>query len=193
MNDLTLAALLRRLAILEGPLPDTPQGRLAAEFFAGNWETAQPLLASAPRLRVTPHSAAYRTFDFEFALPFKHQPRPGDPVTIAPGPIRGTIVYRHDPFTLDTLQPAVCVLVDSALGMLHPNVSRAYGAVCLGRLPDGPIALDALLEHLHAVLSYANVSTEDPADPAAAAWFVADPDPLAGLPPSRPLWGRGAA
>jgi hypothetical protein len=196
MTDPTpdLAELWRRLAVLEpAPLRDTPLSELAAEFFAENWRAVQPLLAAAPRLRLVPCTPALRAFEFTLDLPFLRQAQPGEPVQVAAPPIRGTLAYRPDPFAIDGERPAVCVLVDRAHGLLHPNYSRAFGILCLGALPGGPLPLQPLLEHLYAILTYANLSTLDVADPDAAAWFAATPEALAGLPPAAPLWGRGAA
>lgn len=189
-----LADLLRRLAALEpSPDADAPLSRLATEFFAGNWDAAQTLLAAAPRLRVEPHPPAHRTFDFSLDVPYLRQHRPGDAVSLAPGPVRGTILYRADPFETGPDQPSVCVLVSRDSGLLHPNYSRTFGILCLGALPRGPLPLTNLLEHLYSILTYANVSTVDPADHEAADWFRQDPDALSALPTATPLWGVGAA
>ncbi len=183
-----LLDLLRRLAAHESePVLDTPTARLSAEFFKHNWQNAQPLLGQTTRLRVQPQSAMARTLDFELDVPFKRQLRVGAPIDIAPGPVRGTIVYRHDLFSVGD-EPVVAVLIDPALGLLHANYSRLYGVLCLGHLPPGPFPLDALLEHLYTILTYQNVSTADPADPDAAIYFASDPRAREGIPAAQPLW-----
>lgn len=189
-----LVALLRRLATLAlEDVPDTPSARLSAEFFQHNWASVQPLLAKAPRLRLHPRSATPRILDFELDVAFKRQLRPAGPIDLAAGPLCGTIVYAADLFCGAATQPLVTVLIDPALGLLHPNFSRLHGVLCLGHLPPGPFPLDALLEHLYTILTYQNVSAADPADAGAAVWYANDPHPRAGLPPTRPLWGGGAA
>jgi hypothetical protein len=194
MNHLDLATLLQRLAALDAaPIPASPTGRLTAEFFRHNWDHAQPLLRKSPRLRVRPHTSAARAFAFELRVPFKRQRHPDAPIDVAPGPLCGDIVYAPDLFGAPAEQPPVAVLIDRRLGLLHPNYSRRFGVLCLGHLPPGPVPLDALLEHIYGIATYQNVSTSDPADPEAAAWFAHDPDALAGLPAPAPLWEGGVA
>ncbi len=196
MTDQTpdLADLLRRLSLLEPSTEaDAPITQLAAEFFAGNWDAAQPLLSGAPKLRIEPHLPARRVLDFTLAIPYLRQHRPGEGVDVAAGPLRGTIVYRADPFEAGLDQPSVCVLIGRDTGLLHPNYSRLFGILCLGALPRGPMQLTTLLEHIYSILTYANVSTVDPADHDAAEWFAEGREALAALPAATPLWGKGAA
>lgn len=192
-RTIDLVDLLRRLAARElQAAPNTPTARLSAEFFRHNWENVQPLLASTTRLRLRPQSASARTFDFELDVPFKRQRHPAAPIDVAPGPIRGSIVYRADVYTAGD-EPVVGVLIDPTQGLLHANYSRLHGVLCLGHLPAGPFPLDALLEHLYTILTYQNLSLVDPADADAANYFASDPHARDGIPAAAPLWGGSPA
>lgn len=192
---------LAHLAMLSDDLPDpaTPLGQLTREFLRNSWESCRDgLLARTQRIRVQPELNPFspdpdpvpRVFRFEIDLPFKHQRRPGGPIELAPGPIRGSVIYRANMLSnLD--EPSVAVRLDPALGLVHPNFSREHALLCLGQTTDfqGPIPLDVLLgNHVFPIVSYQNRHPEHPADLEAARYFALDPEAMVGLEPVSPLY-----
>jgi hypothetical protein len=192
-----LAALLARLfaspGILDLDPAETAIEAASEEFFHHNWRNARDgLLSKTRRMRLWPIGPVPRVFRFEVDRPYLRQRSPSAPVERAAGPIRGTIGYDPDALrsgggaAFDA--PGVWVLLDPDLALLHPNYSRRHGFLCLGRLPGGPLPLEALLVHLYTILSYQNRSTADPADADAAAYFAAVPEALEALPAAEPLY-----
>lgn len=187
--------LVRRLAALvelgdELPDESTPLGIATREFLRNNWSRARDgVLARTTRLRVDPEpTPAPRVFHFELDGPYKRKRRPDALVELVEGTLRGTIRYRSDLYTAPAGEPSLAVLVDPSLRFFHPNHSRLHGALCLGHLPPGPFPLEDLLEHLYGILTYQNLSTSDPADPEAAAYFARDPHAMRGLETVEPLY-----
>jgi hypothetical protein len=133
--------------------------------------------------RITPSS-----FGFEIDRPYKRRATPDGPVELAPGPLRGTIMYRANLFAASPDEPTVVVLIDRQCRFHHPNFSPRFGAICLGDLPHGPIALDALLLHVFSIVSYQNRNPLHPADIDAAHYFALDPNAMSGLEPVEPLY-----
>jgi hypothetical protein len=179
----------------EGPLEeDTPAARVTREFLANNWARARDgLLAKTRRIEVQPEmSAAPRVFHFAIHRPYKRKAADGS-VELVPGPIFGTVFYRHDLFTCDDDVPTVAVALHDR-ATFHANFSRRYGLLCLGAVDElggaggGPIPLDRLLEHVYRIMSYANFRVTHPADPEAARYFATDPDALRGLEHVEPLY-----
>jgi hypothetical protein len=169
---------------------DTPLGRATREFFTNNWAACRDgLLTKTRKIRVYPEpSSAPRSFRFEMDVPYKYKHGDG-PVMLAPGPVRGVINYH--PQLLEISDPkslSIAVTLDSDLGFFHPNYSRQFGLVCLGDLPAGPFPLDALLEHLYSILSFANWRAFHPADVEAARHFALEPTALAGVGNPEPLY-----
>lgn len=190
----TLGALLEHLrhsaACRPAPEEDTPLDRMTREFFENNWNASRDgLLARTGKIRVVPEpSPAPRCFRFEMATPYKRK-HGDEPVELAPGPVRGEIRYHPHVLELnDPATPSIVVSLDPDLDYFHPNYSRRYGLVCLGDLPSGPFPLDALLEHLYSILSYANWRSFHPADLVAAHYFATDPSALDGVGDPAPLY-----
>lgn len=189
--------LLQQLAAMAGitddlPSPDTPLGRMTREFLIHGWEACRDgLLTKTKRIRVWPDPMPVpRTFEFEMDLPYKRKPRPDAPVELAPGPIRGLVIYRPD-LLANLHEPGVAVRLDPSMGFFHPNFSRELGLVCLGDTTEfqGPIPLDVLLaNHLYPVLSYQNRRPHHPACLEAARYFALDPEAMTGLEPVAPLY-----
>ncbi len=183
--------LLRRAAAGTHQLDeDTPLGRATGEFFANNWaECRDGILAKTRIIRVYPEpSSAPRSFRFEMHVPYKCKHGDG-PVMLAPGPVRGVINYHPQLLEIsDPKTPSIAVALDSDLGFFHPNYSRQFGLVCLGDLPAGPFPLDALLEHLYSILSFANWRAFHPADIEAARHFALEPTALEGVGNPEPLY-----
>jgi hypothetical protein len=193
-----LAELLAKLLAPPDGL-DLESGKTAieapsGEFFRNNWENARDgLLSKTRKIRMWPIGATPRVFRFEVDRPFWRQRTPASAVELAAGPIRGTIVYQPVALRAGGGEapidaPGVVVLLDPDLALLHPNFSRRHGFLCLGRLPEGPLPLEALLIHVYGVLCYENRSTADPADADAAAYFAAVPEALSALPRAEPLY-----
>lgn len=185
-----LVQLLRRLAAVPEPqgLDSAGGGELRAEYFENNWREARDgLLARTRKIRVQPQPARAPTlFHFEMDRPFKRKRDDGQ-VELAPGPVRGVILYHPDPFSSVDGRAAVVVLIDPALGFHHPNCSRELGgAVCIGELHGTP-ALEPLLEHVWGIVCYANLTVSHPAD-AEASVFFSQPGAREGLPPAEPLY-----
>ena len=185
-------SLLRTLLELSGlgamdRAASTPAGSAAREFFLNGWlEAEEGLLARSSIVRVTPRGLPAPTaFELEFDVPYKRQ-RPDGEVELAPGPLRGALFYRSDPFDPEIAGTQVQVLLEDH-SLLHPNFSRRYGALCLGALPPA-LSLEPLLELLYAIVSYQELSVDDPADAGAAAWFRASPDAFNGLDHPLPLY-----
>ena len=172
-----------------GSLPE-PYRSLSREFFKNNWDRARTeLLARTTRMRVTPAPTAYPTvFRFEADLPYKRKVSSEAVVELHPGPIRGTIAYRHDLFVVPFDAPAIAVWLDPEQFVHHPNFSMRFHALCLGDLPPGPFELTDLLQHLYSILSYQNRTPTDPADLDAAKYFACDPTAMVGLEPVEPLY-----
>ena len=167
-----------------------PYRSLTKEFFKCNWDRAQKeLLARTTRMRVTAAPTAYPTvFRFEVELPYKRKVSSEAAVELHPGPIRGTIAYRHDLFVVPFDAPAIAVWLDPDQFFHHPNFSMRHHALCLGDLPPGPFELADLLPHLYSILSYENRTPTDPADLDAARYFACDPEAMLGLEPVEPLY-----
>ncbi len=173
---------------------DTPAVRVTREFLANNWARARDgLLAKTRLIEVQPEmSAAPRVFRFAMHRPYKRKGADGR-VELVPGPILGTVFYRHDLFTCDDDVPTVAVALHDR-DTFHANFSRRYGLLCLGAVGElggaggGPIPLDRLLEHVYRIMSYANFRVTHPADLEAARYFAADPDALCGLEHVEPLY-----
>jgi hypothetical protein len=189
-----LEVMLEQLARLQRQrmaLPDlsTPRGRATFEFFENNWATARDgLLSKTEIIRVRPWTAEAPTiFDFEIDAPYKRRLRPGEPVELMPGPIRGQIHYRAN--LLEQPGPSIAVPLDPALGFFHSNFSRRFNLVCLGGELPSLFYLDALLEyHLYPILTYQNIHPAHPADPDATLYFAFDPEAMQGLQPAKPLY-----
>jgi hypothetical protein len=181
---------LNNLAGLDAGLPDpsTDEGRSTLTFFANNWDEAREGLLSRTReIRVWPlPGAGPRSFSFEIDRPYKCKD-PQGMVQLAPGPVTGTIRYRPNVLTPEPGSRSIMVSVDSA-GFYHPNFSRQHGVLCIGDIPPGPFSLEALLEHLYAIVSYQNMDSTNPADAEAVRYFGTDPDALDGLGNVRPLY-----
>jgi hypothetical protein len=193
-NVQALLARLMQLAGVTDDLPDpaTPLGQMTREFLTHSWETCRDgLLAKTDRIRVLPEpQPAPRTFQFEMDLPYKRKLNRDAPIELAPGPIRGMVIYRPD-LLANLHEPCVAVRLDQSMGLLHPNYSRDLGLVCLGDTTEfqGPIPLDVLLaNHLYPILSYQNRTPRHPADIEAARYFALDPDAMTGLEPVPPLY-----
>lgn len=192
-----IAALLEQLARLAGltddlPDPATPLGQMTREFLTNTWADCRDgLLARTQRIRVLPEPKPVpRMFHFEIDLPYKRKLRPDAQVELAPGPIRGMVIYRPD-LLANLHEPGVAVRLDPSMALLHPNYSRALGLVCLGDTTEfqGPIPLDVLLaNHLYPLLSYQNRRPHHPADLEAAHYFALDPEAMTGLEPVPPLY-----
>ena len=181
---------LRRTGAFEpSPEDDTPLARMTREFFCNNWIAARDgLLAKTDKIRVYQEaSPAPRCFRFEMAVPYKCKHGDG-PVQVAAGPVRGEIRYHPHVFECEPGTPSVAVSLDEDLGYFHANYSRRYQLLCLGDLPSGPFPLDALLEHLYSILSYANWRSFHPADTEAAYYFATDPTALEGVGNPQPLY-----
>jgi len=179
-------ALLRFLGGPGGaPASDDPADRLAREFFEQSWiEARDGLLARSPILRVAPldgSTSAPSAFRFELSVRYKRRGA-GGRVELAPGPLRGVVLYHADPFHRRESDPGVVVLVDQEHRLLHPNYGSGSGVLCTGTLPAA-LPLAPLLEHVHRILTYQNVSVDDPADRDAARWFREDPTAREGLEP----------
>jgi hypothetical protein len=196
MTPLDLQQMLDRMqgiVDMQDDLPavDTPVGRITREFLANNWANCcDDLLSKTSRIRVTPQpSPSPRVFRFEIDFPYKRKASRDAQVELMPGPIRGTIYYRPDAL-LSTKGPAIAARVDLDQQLLHPNVSRQHGFVCLGELPSSPypFPLDLLLEHLYTILTYQNYRPSHPLDFEAAAYFALEADALAGLEAVAPLY-----
>jgi hypothetical protein len=196
MTPFELQQMLDRMhsiAQMHDDLPpvDTPAGRITREFFANNWANCcDGLLAKTNKIRVTPQpSAAPHVFRYEIATKYKRKAGRDAEVELMPGPIRGTIHYRSDVFS-SPMGPAIAARVDLDQQILHPNVSRQHGFVCLGELPLSPFPfpLDPLLEHLYTILTYQNYRPSHPLDMEAAAYFALEADALAGLEGVEPLY-----
>lgn len=192
-ESFSVVQLLRRLADIptqdrepvEDAADDSDQ---QAEFFRNNWREARDgLLSRTRKIRVQPQASRSPTlFHFELDRPYKKKCEDGG-VELAPGPVRGLICYRPDPFTSVPGQAAVAVLIDPSLGLYHPNHSRVFGGqLCLGDLHGTP-ALQPLLEHIWGILSYTNLTVSHPADAEASAFFSV-PEARDGLPPAEPLY-----
>jgi hypothetical protein len=176
------------------PLPgeDTPLGMLARQFFENNWRNClDGLLRKTSRIRVWPEpSPAPRTFKFEIDAPYKCKRGADAPVELAPGPIRGSIMYRYNVFE-NNKDPAIAVALDRDQCLLHPNYSRKVGFFCLGELPRSPypFPLDLLLENLiYPLCTYQHMRPVHPFDLEAARYFALDPDAMRGLQPAVALY-----
>ena len=182
--ELRLEHLLARLAsgMGEGAAHVDPDSR---EFLDDTWSQAERGLLSKTKLLRVERGPAPNVFRFELDRPFKTRGDDGL-VHLAPGPIRGTIHYGTDLFRLDAARPSI--FVDREHRLVHPNYSFLHGALCAGDLPRGAFPLEALLEHLYGVLSYADCNPADPADLAAADYFRHDPEARRGLEPVQPLY-----
>jgi hypothetical protein len=181
---------LERLMQKNNPLDDdTPYAKMATDYFTNDWiHTRGGLLAKTNKIRVEPEaSPAPRIFHFHIFRPYKRKEGLLEPVELVPGPIRGTIYYRHDLFQPGDNTPVVAVSLQDR-GFFHPNFSRRYGLLCLGDLPPGPIALEHLLTHLYCILCYQNLRVSDPADAEAATYFGSDPEAMSGLGKVEPLY-----
>lgn len=173
---------------------DTPAARVTREFLANNWARARDgLLAKTRLIEVQPEmSPAPRVFHFVLHRPYKRKAADGS-VELVPGPVLGTVFYRHDLFTCDDDVPTVAVALHDP-ATLHANFSRRHGLLCLGNVGElagaggGPIALDRLLEHVYRIMSYANIRVTHPADLEAARYFATDPDAMRGLEHVEPLY-----
>jgi hypothetical protein len=195
--DTNIDQLLQQLAAMAGitddlPDPNMPLGQMTREFLLHGWETCRDgLLTKTNRIRVQPEPMPVpRMFQFEMDLPYKRKQGTGAPVELAPGPIRGMVIYRPD-LLANLHEPGVAVRLDPSMGFFHPNFSREMGLVCLGDTTEfqGPIPLDVLLaNHLYPVLSYQNRRPHHPADFEAARYFALDPDAMTGLEPVEPLY-----
>jgi hypothetical protein len=189
-----LDMLLQRLALLdaESDLPDpaTPAGRLTAEFFESNWQSAsEGLLSRTDKIRIDPQPMPTPyIFRFEMDVRFKTKRAPDGPVELCDGPLLGTLRYRTDLFTCGPDDPSFVVMIDTDQALYHPNHSRRHGLLCCGGVSPGPFPLELLLQHLYSIVSYGHWSVTDPADPEAAAYFARDPDAMSGLQHTEPLF-----
>jgi len=166
-----------------------PLARVESEYLHNNWVNCRDgLLKRTSKIRVWPEpSPAPRSFHFEVDCPFKSKNSPDSPVQLQPGPVRGNVIYRYDLFEHIEL-PSVAVVLDPEQSFFHPNYSRQFGVLCLGNLPEGPLALDALLPYMYSILTYDNRHPAHAADKEAAYYFGFDPDAMTGLVPAQPLY-----
>ncbi|NUQ63742.1 MAG: hypothetical protein HUU20_14790 [Pirellulales bacterium] len=172
------------------PRDDSPTVELSRRFLVNTWETCRDgLLAKTKRIRVWPDSPIWpQAFRFEVDCPFKAKAGLDASVELRPGPVRGTVFYRHDLYA-NLRVPSVGVALDPSLDYFHPNFSVRYNLICLGELPRGPFPLDCLLEnHLYPILTYQNRRPSHPANFEAAQYFALDPEAMVGLEPVEPLY-----
>ena len=186
-GQIPLELLLQHLRSLSEPGDDLPDpnteiGKATHEFFANNWENARDgLLSRTDRVRFWPSPGpGPRSFTFEIDLPYKRKGMNGG-VEVAPGPVRGTVLYRSDVLTPEPGGHSIVVFIDTDLGFYHPNYSRKHGVLCIGDIPNGPFPLDALIEHIYGIVSYQNRDSDNPADMEAVRYFTADPGAFEGL------------